>query len=173
MIVTCSLPHTRQETALRQIRDFATRIPVLRSLGFRLTDVQRGFVVFEGQVTEGLTQNGILHGGILAAILDTACAAAAISVDFPDSYATTQGFKSATCDQSNRVRFAPSVSASGVARICCFLKLPCATAPANFSPPRRRSSFASRPLSFSTHQHRPTANKWRNDYANTGNLCSR
>jgi len=93
MIATCSPVHTRQETALRQIRDFAAHIPVLRTLGFRLTDIQRGFVVFEGQVTEGLTQNGILHGGVLAAILDTACAAAAISVDFPDSYATTAGLQ--------------------------------------------------------------------------------
>jgi len=82
-----------QETSLRQIRDFAARIPVLKTLGFRLRDVQRGFVVFEGHVTEGLTQNGVLHGGILAAILDTACAAAAISVDFPDSYATTAGLQ--------------------------------------------------------------------------------
>ena len=93
MIATCPPLHTGQETALRQIRDFAARIPVLRTLGFRLTDVRRGFAVFEGQITEGLTQNGILHGGILAAILDTACAAAAISVDFPDSYATTAGLQ--------------------------------------------------------------------------------
>ena len=93
MIATCPPIHTMQETALRQIREFAARIPVLKTLGFRLTSVKRGFVVFEGQVVEGLTQNGILHGGVLAAILDTACAAAAISVDFPDSYATTAGLQ--------------------------------------------------------------------------------
>jgi acyl-coenzyme A thioesterase PaaI-like protein len=70
VIATCPPLDTMQETSLRQIRDFAARIPVLKTLGFRLIDVQRGFVVFEGHVTEGLTQNEVLHGGILAAILE-------------------------------------------------------------------------------------------------------
>jgi uncharacterized protein (TIGR00369 family) len=62
---------------------------VLKTLGFELQDIEPGRAVFEGMVAEALTQNGILHGGVLAAILDTACAVAAISQVFPDFYATS------------------------------------------------------------------------------------
>jgi uncharacterized protein (TIGR00369 family) len=79
-----------QETQLDLLRSFmASRIPYWQTLGLQLKEVSPGRAVFEAEVREDLMQNGILHGGVLASIADSACAVAAISKIYPDAYATT------------------------------------------------------------------------------------
>jgi len=64
-------------------------VPYWQTLGFELKEVGSGKAVFEGAVHNGLLQNQMLHGGVLASIVDSACAVAAISLVFPTHYAVT------------------------------------------------------------------------------------
>jgi acyl-coenzyme A thioesterase PaaI-like protein len=105
MIATSPPFDAIQETSLRQIHDFAARIPVLKTLGFRLTDVQRGFVFFEGHVTEGLTQNEFFME-VFSRRSSTPPAPPLLSRStFRTPTPLPQGFRSATCDRSKRVLF--------------------------------------------------------------------
>ena len=45
--------------------------------------------VFEIEIREELTQNGMIHGGVLASLIDSTCACAAFSLILPNGYATT------------------------------------------------------------------------------------
>jgi uncharacterized protein (TIGR00369 family) len=77
-------------TPLQDLRQFMTTVvPYWQTLGLELKQVVPGQAVFEAAVVPGLLQNKILHGGVLASIADSACAVAAISLVFPDNYATT------------------------------------------------------------------------------------
>lgn len=76
----------RMEELQRFLRE---AIPYWQTLGFRLLEVSRGRAVFEAEVTPGMMQNGVVHGGVLASIADSACAVAGISHVFPENYATT------------------------------------------------------------------------------------
>jgi len=72
------------------LRKFMTGIvPYWQTLGLELMEVEAGHAVFEASVRPQLMQNGVLHGGVLASIADSACAVAAISQVFPENYATT------------------------------------------------------------------------------------
>jgi uncharacterized protein (TIGR00369 family) len=72
------------------LRNFMQEIvPYWRTLGLELKEAEVGRAVFEATVQPGLLQNGVLHGGVLASIADSACAVAAISHIFPEKYATT------------------------------------------------------------------------------------
>ena len=64
-------------------------IPYWQTLGLELMEVEPGHAVFEANVTHSLMQNGVVHGGVLASIADSACAVASIAHVFPASYATT------------------------------------------------------------------------------------
>lgn len=64
-------------------------IPYWKTLGLRLVEVAQGHAVFEADVTPGMMQYGVVHGGVLASIADSACAVAGISHVFPENYATT------------------------------------------------------------------------------------
>ena len=65
-------------------------VPYWRTLGLELKEVTPGRAVFECTVHEGLMQKrGIVHGGVLASIVDSACAVAAISTLYPKANATT------------------------------------------------------------------------------------
>lgn len=64
-------------------------VPYWQTLGLELREIAPGKAVFEAAVAPGLLQNRILHGGVLASIADSACAVAAISMVFPERYATT------------------------------------------------------------------------------------
>jgi uncharacterized protein (TIGR00369 family) len=64
-------------------------VPYWRTLGLELKEAEAGRAVFEAAVRPDLLQNGLLHGGVLASIADSACAVAAISRIFPERYATT------------------------------------------------------------------------------------
>ena len=78
------------EPSLSALRQFMTAaVPYWETLGLELKEVSAGKAVFEAEVRPGLLQNRVVHGGVLASIADSACAVAAISMIFPDSYATT------------------------------------------------------------------------------------
>lgn len=65
------------------------RVPFWRTLGLELRSVSREGVVFEGEYRDDLSQGGVLHGGVLASLIDSACACAAIAYTYPEAYATT------------------------------------------------------------------------------------
>lgn len=72
------------------LRTFISSIvPYWQTLGLELTEAEAGRAVFEASARPDLMQNGVLHGGVLASIADSACAVAAISRVFPEKYATT------------------------------------------------------------------------------------
>lgn len=78
------------ESALTELRQFMTGVvPYWETLGLELKEVSPGKAVFEAEASPRLLQNSIVHGGALASIADSACAVAAISMVFPESYATT------------------------------------------------------------------------------------
>jgi len=73
-----------------ELRKFMSEaIPYWKTLGLELIEVAPGHAVFEAEVRPGLLQNNVVHGGVLASIADSACAVAAITKVFPQSYATT------------------------------------------------------------------------------------
>jgi uncharacterized protein (TIGR00369 family) len=79
-----------QDTEISMLHSFvSSRVPYWQTLGLQLKEVTPGRAVFEAEVRENLLQNGILHGGVLASIADSACAVAAISKTYPHAYATT------------------------------------------------------------------------------------
>jgi len=67
----------------------AESVPYWRTLGLELREVERGRAVFEAVVRPDLLQHKVLHGGVLASMADSACAVAAISMVYPENYATT------------------------------------------------------------------------------------
>ena len=72
------------------LRQFMSGIvPYWQTLGLELVEAEPGRAVFAANVRPELMQNGVLHGGVLASIADSACAVAAISRVYPDNYATT------------------------------------------------------------------------------------
>lgn len=78
------------DSSLPDLKKFMTAaVPYWQTLGLELKEVAAGRAVFEAEVRPGLLQNGVLHGGVLASITDSACAVAAISMVYPASYATT------------------------------------------------------------------------------------
>ena len=65
------------------------KIPFYSTLGFELQEISNGRAVFEIEIREELTQNGMIHGGVLASLIDSTCACAAFSLILPNGYATT------------------------------------------------------------------------------------
>jgi uncharacterized protein (TIGR00369 family) len=75
---------------MNELRNFMqTIVPYWQTLGLDLQEAEPGRAVFAANVRPDLLQNGVLHGGVLASIADSACAVAAISRIFPENYATT------------------------------------------------------------------------------------
>jgi uncharacterized protein (TIGR00369 family) len=73
-----------------ELREFLiARVPFWQTLGLELRSVSREEAVFEGEYRHDLSQGGVLHGGVLAALIDSACACAAIAHTYPEAYATT------------------------------------------------------------------------------------
>jgi uncharacterized protein (TIGR00369 family) len=65
------------------------KIPYYSTLGFELKEIEDGRAIFEIEIKEELTQNGMIHGGVLASLIDSTCACAALSLILPDGYITT------------------------------------------------------------------------------------
>ena len=64
-------------------------IPFGRTLGFEVVSISAEEAVFEGAYRDDLTQGGILHGGVLASLIDSVCACAAMARTYPQNYTTT------------------------------------------------------------------------------------
>lgn len=79
-----------QENFFDELKQFMTQgVPYWRALGLELKEVAPGRAVFEADAHPNLLQMGVVHGGALASIADSACAVAGISQVFPANYATT------------------------------------------------------------------------------------
>ncbi|MGB8509960.1 MAG: PaaI family thioesterase [Pyrinomonadaceae bacterium] len=62
---------------LTRLREVFARVPFVRLLGLELRSAERGAATFTLDVREELTRmEGLLHGGVLASLLDTAAACA-------------------------------------------------------------------------------------------------
>lgn len=77
-----------------RVRASFARQRAMATLGARLVAVQPGAVEIELPWNEGLTQQGgVLHAGVVAAILDSACGYAALSLMPADSEVVSVEFK--------------------------------------------------------------------------------
>lgn len=65
------------------------RIPYYSTLGFELQEISNGRAIFEIKIRDKLTQYGLIHGGVLASLVDSICAYTAISLILPKGYVTT------------------------------------------------------------------------------------
>ena len=75
---------------LRQIRKAIDTVPFARLLGIELDDISSGTATLGLDVRKQLTQNhGIVHGGAIASLIDTATAFAIISLLAPREKVTT------------------------------------------------------------------------------------
>lgn len=77
-----------------RVEDNFHRQPALKSMGAELTRVAHGAVELEMPFSEKMTQQyGWLHGGAIAAGLDTACGLAAYTLIDPEASVLTIEFK--------------------------------------------------------------------------------
>ena len=75
---------------LRRIQKAVITVPFARLLGIELDDVGRGTATLGLHVRKELTQNhGVVHGGAIASLIDTATAFAIISLLEPGEKVTT------------------------------------------------------------------------------------
>jgi uncharacterized protein (TIGR00369 family) len=71
------------------IAEMRRRVPYWATLGLE------PLAVADGRATMAVTfrpehlQSGVMHGGVLASLIDSACACAALSLIYPDAYATS------------------------------------------------------------------------------------
>ncbi len=65
------------------------KIPYYSTLGLELQEIGNGKASFALPLREELMQNGMVHGGALASLIDSSCACAAISLIYPNGYITT------------------------------------------------------------------------------------
>jgi uncharacterized protein (TIGR00369 family) len=73
-----------------RIESALQKVPFARLIGIELEDVQAGIATLALNVREDLKQNhGVVHGGAVASLIDSATAFAVISVLSPDERATT------------------------------------------------------------------------------------
>ncbi|MFX1424898.1 MAG: PaaI family thioesterase [Promethearchaeota archaeon] len=66
-----------------------SRIPFYSTLGLELLELGNGRASFEITINKDLTQNGMIHGGVIASLIDSSCACAAFSLIYPQGYITT------------------------------------------------------------------------------------
>ena len=79
---------------MERIRESFDRQGFMRTLGATLETVESGTVTITCLFNEGLTQqHGLLHGGVMASLVDVACGYAALSVMPADREVLTVEFK--------------------------------------------------------------------------------
>jgi uncharacterized protein (TIGR00369 family) len=66
-----------------------SRIPFYTTLGLEILEIGEGRASFEININQNLTQNGMVHGGVIASLIDSSCACAAFSLIYPNGYITT------------------------------------------------------------------------------------
>lgn len=81
-----SLSDARQD----QLREVFARVHFANFLGIRLDELQRGSAILSLETREELTRNGgLMHGGALASLIDTASAFAAMTLLEPEQQTVT------------------------------------------------------------------------------------
>jgi uncharacterized protein (TIGR00369 family) len=79
---------------VERIRQSFGRQGLMRTLGASIESIESGAVTLACSFNEGLTQqHGLLHGGVLASLVDVACGYAALSVMPGDREVLTVEFK--------------------------------------------------------------------------------
>jgi uncharacterized protein (TIGR00369 family) len=75
---------------LVRIKNALQNVPFAQLIGIELEDIKAGAATLALDVREELKQNhGVVHGGVVASLIDSAAAFAVISVLPPDERATT------------------------------------------------------------------------------------
>jgi acyl-CoA thioesterase len=75
---------------LKRIQRALTSVPYAQLLGFELEDIAHGKATLAVNVRKELTQNqGVVHGGAIASLIDTATAFAILSLLAPKEKVTT------------------------------------------------------------------------------------
>lgn len=74
----------------KRIRGALQKVPFAQLVGLEIVDIERGSATFQFTVRDELKQNkGVVHGGVIASLIDTAAAFAAVSLLEPDQSTTT------------------------------------------------------------------------------------
>jgi uncharacterized protein (TIGR00369 family) len=71
------------------IAEMRRRVPFWATLGLELLEVGDGRATMAVTFGPQHLQNGVMHGGVVASLVDSACACAALSRIYPDAYATS------------------------------------------------------------------------------------
>ena len=71
------------------IADLQRRVPYWSTLGLELLEVAGGRATMAVTFRPEHLQNGVMHGGVVASLIDSACACAALSLIYPEAYATS------------------------------------------------------------------------------------
>ncbi len=88
------LPAPADPAFADRVRASFARQGAMATIGAQLADVQAGRVVISVPLADHVTQqHGFLHGGLLAAVLDTACGYAASTLTPADAGVLTVEFK--------------------------------------------------------------------------------
>jgi uncharacterized protein (TIGR00369 family) len=75
---------------LERVQKALATVPFAKLLGIELEDVAPGIATLGFEIRDDLKQNhGVVHGGAIASLIDTATAFAIISLLPPDEHATT------------------------------------------------------------------------------------
>lgn len=83
-------PETLTKGQLRRIEKALQKVPYAKLVGIELEKVEPGVAILGLNVRKDLKQNnGVVHGGAMASLIDTAAAFAVISVLPPEERATT------------------------------------------------------------------------------------
>jgi uncharacterized protein (TIGR00369 family) len=83
-----------RETMEQRIRDGFARQAFMRTIGASLTRVVAGEVEIHLPCSDALTQHmGVLHAGVVTAVVDSACGAAAATLMRPDRDVVSVEFK--------------------------------------------------------------------------------
>jgi uncharacterized protein (TIGR00369 family) len=88
------MSHRLASDAMERIRESFSRQGFMRTLGAELESIESGAVTITCAVNDQLTQqHGLLHGGVVASLIDVACGYAALSVMAADREVLTVEFK--------------------------------------------------------------------------------
>ncbi len=71
------------------IKQLYDKILYYSTLGFEIQQISNGRAHFEMEIRKELTQFGMIHGGVLASLIDSTCACAAFSLILPNGNTTT------------------------------------------------------------------------------------
>ena len=74
----------------KRLREAFQKVPFAHTIGLELGEIERGAATFHLAAREDLKQNkGLVHGGVIASLVDTAAAFAAVSMIEPGQSTTT------------------------------------------------------------------------------------